>query len=424
MKFLLPILLLCASCQLTLAQETVPAEQEFLKLKQEYDGLMEQWWKKSEELQDDKEAQQRFFEQSYPAHVMTQPFFQLEEQYRGTNVGLSCLHQMISAAGAISSKDDLANLAARESIELVTEHYLDHPDIDLILPWVWNRDWIEIDRFLDRLVLSSNPKIRGQARFVQAKLRGNDVSGTDIRKSLLNLMGDDAEFADRRKALLEFQESKSAINLPQRRQEALALIDEIKRDYADVPEPRRTPYGPLLIGKPDPKVDEFLNYPRGTIGTAAANLRSELVDFGIGRTPPDFAAIDVAGEPRRLHDYRGKTLLLMFSFKGCGPCEAMYPHLRELIQRYPADSFAILGIMHDETIEPVKEAIADGTITWPCIHDGATGPIISRWNITSYPGIYVLDREGVIRFIGPRDKLLDRAIEVMMQPGRPDTTDK
>jgi thiol-disulfide isomerase/thioredoxin len=104
----------------------------------------------------------------------------------------------------------------------------------------------------------------------------------------------------------------------------------------------------------------------------------------------------------------------MFSFKGCGPCEAMYPQLRQMLAKYPAEQFALLGIMRDEELDTVTEARADGTLTWPCIHDGPQGPIIARWNVTSFPGIYVLDQAGVIQYIGPREKLLERAVQKLL----------
>ncbi|MEZ5942217.1 MAG: TlpA disulfide reductase family protein [Planctomycetaceae bacterium] len=414
MKSTIAILLLVGFQARASAQEVASGEAELVKLKEKYDQLMEEWWQQEEGIEDKKQRQQHF-EQSYPAHVMTEPFFELEANYRGTNVGLSCLHQLISAVGAISLKDDPANRAAGRALQLVTEHYLDHPDIDLILSWTTNRDIDGCDRFLKELANSPRRELRGQARLCRAQRFKTDIFGIDIRQTLMALMEGDSEYDERRNALRGFQQRKASINIEATRREALALLDEVDAEYADINMPRRTPYGPLLIGKPDPNVDQILNYPRGTLGQASKSLRSALVDFGIGRTPPDFAAIDVDGTPRRLHDYRGKVLVLMFSFKGCGPCEAMYPHLRELLTKHSPDEFAILGIMRDEEIEPVREAIKDGTITWPCIHDGPDGPIISRWNVTSFPGIYVLDRAGVIRYMGPREKLLERAIANSMK---------
>lgn len=415
MKHAFLLLLLVGLLVPASAQDVAPGEAEFLKLKEQYDQLMEEWWKQDEAIEDD-ELRQRHFEQSYPAHVMTEPFFELEANYRGTNVGLSCLHQLISAIGAINPVDNPANRAAQRALQLVSEHYVDHPDVELILSWIVGRDIDGCDEFLQKLAKSPHRKLQGQARIVLAQQCKSDIHGTEIRRTLLELMEDDAEFEERRLLLKEFQVRKAGLNLEARRQEALALLDEVDAEYADINIPRRTPYGPILIGKPDPVVDQFLDYPRGTLGQASKSLRSALVDFGIGRTPPDFAALDVNGTPRRLHDYRGKVLVLMFSFKGCGPCEAMYPHLRELLTKYSPDEFAILGIMRDEEIEPVQEAVKDGTMTWPCIHDGPNGPIISRWNVTGFPGIYVLDREGVIRYMGPREKLLERAIEAAMKP--------
>ncbi|MCA9032367.1 MAG: hypothetical protein KDA66_16230, partial [Planctomycetaceae bacterium] len=267
------LLLLLIGFQVTAyAQDVAPGEAEFLKLKEKYDQLMEEWWQQEEGIED-KELRQQHFEQSYPAHVMTEPFFELEANYRGTNVGLSCLHQLISAVGAISPQDDPANRAAQRALQLVSEHYLDHPDVELILSWIVGRDIDGCDEVLQKLAKSPHRKFQGQARIVMAQQCKSDIFDVATRQALLELMGDDAEFEERRSALAEYQQRKAGLNLEARRQEALALLDEVDAQYADINMPRRTPYGPMLIGKPDPEVDQILNYPRGTLGTASKSLR-------------------------------------------------------------------------------------------------------------------------------------------------------
>jgi hypothetical protein len=59
----------------------------------------------------------------------------------------------------------------------------------------------------------------------------------------------------------------------------------------------------------------------------------------------------------------------------------------------------------------LSDAIRKGEITWRCWWDGGIeGPITSRWGVTSFPNIFVLDRNGVIRFKGLRGDELDRAV--------------
>jgi len=127
---------------------------------------------------------------------------------------------------------------------------------------------------------------------------------------------------------------------------------------------------------------------------------------------PEIDQADASGKPLKLSDYRGKVVVLMFSFKGCGPCEAMYPDNRQLLEAYAGRPFAILGVMGDQTIDTVQEAVADKKITWPLWWDGGGthGPLATRWNVRGWPEIYVLDHRGTIRYRELRGEVLAQAV--------------
>ena len=42
-----------------------------------------------------------------------------------------------------------------------------------------------------------------------------------------------------------------------------------------------------------------------------------------------------------------------------------------------------------------------------------------RWNVRSWPTIYVLDHKGVIRYKGPREKALDEAVDTLLSELEP-----
>ncbi len=60
----------------------------------------------------------------------------------------------------------------------------------------------------------------------------------------------------------------------------------------------------------------------------------------------------------------------MFSFKGCRPCEAMYPDNRQLIEELSGEPFVFVGVQGDETIDTVHESLESKTITWRVWWDG------------------------------------------------------
>jgi hypothetical protein len=88
----------------------------------------------------------------------------------------------------------------------------------------------------------------------------------------------------------------------------------------------------------------------------------------------------------------------------------MIPHERSLVEKLEGRPFAIVGVNTDG-----REAYAKGLkslpVTWRSFDDGnPEGPICKRWSVSGFPTVYVLDHEGVIRQIGPRDALLEKAV--------------
>ena len=93
----------------------------------------------------------------------------------------------------------------------------------------------------------------------------------------------------------------------------------------------------------------------------------------------------------------------------------MYPHERSLVKRLEGKPFALLGINSDPK-ENARKAVKKEKLTWRSWWDGGTtgGPIASQWNVHGWPTIYVLDHKGVIRFKGPREKRLDKAVDQLL----------
>lgn len=128
----------------------------------------------------------------------------------------------------------------------------------------------------------------------------------------------------------------------------------------------------------------------------AEDLRYQITHLRVGCIAPDFVGKLSDGNKFQIIDRRGTPTLLMFSFKGCGACEAMYPALRAVQERFSQDGFSVVGVMVDQGLEPVTTAIESGTISWPCVWDGPSGPIAKAYRVASYPTVLLLDADGRI----------------------------
>jgi thiol-disulfide isomerase/thioredoxin len=160
--------------------------------------------------------------------------------------------------------------------------------------------------------------------------------------------------------------------------EAEHLLQEVLTKYADVE------HHPATLGK-----------------LADAEL-FELRHLGIGKVAPDLEGVDLDGRPMKLSDFRGKVVLLDFWGSWCGFCLADVPHQLELLKLHEGKPFAIVGVDSDNDIQAAQKAVKDNRMPWRSFRDGdsQSGPMVKRWNVKSWPTLYLIDEEGVIRYKG------------------------
>jgi peroxiredoxin len=166
-------------------------------------------------------------------------------------------------------------------------------------------------------------------------------------------------------------------------------------------------------------VAEFADVSRGydgaPLGKVAGGELFALRNLTVGKVAPDVAGQDHEGKPFALSDFKGKVVVLTFSGNWCGPCVGMYPQERDLVNRLKDRPFALVSVNTDANVETLAKAIKEGEITWRCWWDGGTtGPITTRWGVSSFPTIFVLDRAGGIRYKDVRGVDLNKAVESLL----------
>ena len=134
----------------------------------------------------------------------------------------------------------------------------------------------------------------------------------------------------------------------------------------------------------------------------------------IGCRAPDIEGTDHEGKPFSLKEHAGKVTVLDFWADWCPHCRIMYPHEREMVERFKDQPFVLLGVNADDP-ERARQVIKRGDVTWRSWLDGPSGPIITRWQVTSYPTIFVLDRRGIIRTTGVRGEELEQAVVHLLE---------
>ncbi len=95
----------------------------------------------------------------------------------------------------------------------------------------------------------------------------------------------------------------------------------------------------------------------------------------------------------------------------------MYPHERSLVKQLADKPFAIIGVNSDRDLEKLRETVKEKNLTWRSFWngpEGTRGPISTRWGVTGWPTIYVIDANGVIRYKNVRGEAMDRALETLL----------
>jgi hypothetical protein len=79
------------------------------------------------------------------------------------------------------------------------------------------------------------------------------------------------------------------------------------------------------------------------------------------------------------------------------------------------EPFALLGVNSDGDAAKVKEIMAREGLTWRNAVEGSTrGPWATAWNVHSWPTLFLIDKDGVIRERYPRcERMLPAVREVL-----------
>lgn len=152
-----------------------------------------------------------------------------------------------------------------------------------------------------------------------------------------------------------------------------------------------------------------------TLGDEAKEELFELRSLRIGKIAPEIEAADLDGKTFKLSESRGKVTVLVFWAGWCGPCMAEVPHEKKLVQRLASQPFALIGVNGDEDPKKGRDVAAKTGINWRSFWNGRDGEIARAWNLKGWPTVYVLDKQGVIRFKHVRDKELDAAVDELLK---------
>jgi thiol-disulfide isomerase/thioredoxin len=161
---------------------------------------------------------------------------------------------------------------------------------------------------------------------------------------------------------------------------------------------------------PDTKVGEQ---------TLAKMVETDLaaLKINVGNPVPEVEGTDLEGKKASLSAYKGKVVLFDFWATWCGPCRAMIPHERELVEKYKDKPFAILSVSADDEKADLTEFLSSEKMPWAHWWDGSKGSVTRMFKVKAFPTLYLIDAQGVIRhkWVGnPGNDKIDKAVEELV----------
>lgn len=142
-----------------------------------------------------------------------------------------------------------------------------------------------------------------------------------------------------------------------------------------------------------------------------------------GKPAFDFSTTDINGNPVKLSDFRGKTVLLDFWASWCKPCRASMPHVKALYQKYHSKGLEVICVADNDSQEDAwKKAIkTDGTDAFIHVLRGLkkldngnydkSNDISDGYDVHSIPSKFIINANGILECVKAEDEMLDAKLK-------------
>jgi len=134
----------------------------------------------------------------------------------------------------------------------------------------------------------------------------------------------------------------------------------------------------------------------------------------VGKAAPSFTLSDLSGTQVSLSDFLGQVVVLNFWRSTCSSCKLLMPTLEGLRQRYQDRGLVVVGINLDGNAVIAarylrQNGYSDFITLWGLY--SATKEVKTLYGVTGLPRVFLVDRQGVIRFSGLASRFAEEDIE-------------
>ncbi len=142
----------------------------------------------------------------------------------------------------------------------------------------------------------------------------------------------------------------------------------------------------------------------GLIGAMWGMIAIQETHAFVGKKAPEITSPTwINAAPQALTDLRGKVILVEFWTFGCINCRNVEPQIKTWHRDYAKDGLVVIGVhspefSYEKVVDAVKKYVADHHISYAVAIDNDF-IIWNRYGNRYWPAIYLIDKQGVIRYI-------------------------
>lgn len=118
-----------------------------------------------------------------------------------------------------------------------------------------------------------------------------------------------------------------------------------------------------------------------------------------GKKVPDFTLNDLSGKPRKLSEFRGKKVVLVFWATWCPDCRAEVPELKAMMADADPEKVAFVSVSFDRSFDTLCKFVEDNSLGGVQLFDPAgkkDSKVSSDFHIKWIPSLYLIDEKGKV----------------------------
>jgi len=153
-------------------------------------------------------------------------------------------------------------------------------------------------------------------------------------------------------------------------------------------------------------------------GVAISDMASDelyvISNLTKGRVAPDLVGTNSGGQPMKLSDFNGKTVVLLFWSSTVPDLDHLLEVTSAMEKKYAGKPVAILGVNHDPTdVLRSLQKKETNPLTWPNFSD-PSNKLATVFRVSSFPLACVLDGKRTLQYIGAPGSFVELTVDALL----------